>query len=126
MQECFLTHNDIEALARQTCPGDIALNDPNAAFEADQRGQFSGPANAARVEVYPGDIGSKPVRPIPSRSTEPSTEIRDTISGPNFCAISQSVIGRQPTVVVLIVRIEVLGREVLQVPRDARTFAMIC
>ena len=56
MQEGFLAHDDIEAFARQTCPGDIALNDPNPAFEADQRGQFSGPANAGRVEIDAGDF----------------------------------------------------------------------
>ena len=60
MQEGFLAHHDIEGRARQPGPGDIALNDPNPAFEADQRGQFSGPANAGRVEIDAGDFRPKP------------------------------------------------------------------
>jgi len=60
MQERFLTHHDIEGRARQPGSGDIALNDPNPAFEADQRGQFSGPANAGRVEIDAGDFRPEP------------------------------------------------------------------
>jgi hypothetical protein len=44
----------------------------------------------------------------------------------NARSLGKSIICGKAAVVVLIVRIEVLGREVLQVPRDARTFAMIC
>ena len=116
MQEGFLAHHDIEALARQPCPGDIALDDPNPVFEADQRGQFRGPANAARVQVDAGDFRPEPASPISSRSTKPGTEIRDMIIAANARTLGKSIICGKPAVVVLVVRIEVLGREILQVP----------
>jgi hypothetical protein len=116
MQERFLTHHDIEARARQPGPGDIALDNLHPVFKADQRIQFCRASNTARVQVDADEIGSKPVSPISSRSTEPGTEIRDTISRPNLCTIGQSVICGEPAAVVLVVRIEVLGREILQMP----------
>jgi hypothetical protein len=116
MQECFLTHHDIEARAWQPGLGHIALDNLHPVFKADQRTQFSGSSNTAGVQVNTGDTGPEPVSPISSRSTEPGAEIHDAISRPDFRTISQSLIGGEPAVMILIVGEEVLRLEIVQMP----------
>jgi hypothetical protein len=56
------------------------------------------------------------VRPVARRTTKPGAEVGDAISRSYSRAIGQSVIGGEPPVMILVVRKQVLWREVIEVP----------
>ena len=115
VQECFLADNHIEAAARQAGPCDIALDDPRLVPEADERGEFCCASNAARVQVDSDDMRSEAVRPISRWPTEPCTEIGNPSPLTNPGTFRQRLVRRETTVVVLVVRVEVLRLKANQV-----------
>jgi hypothetical protein len=116
MQEGFLADHDIETVARQPGPGDIAFDNSYPLLKPNQRREFCRSADPPLVQLNPGDIRSEPVRPVARRTTEPGAEVRYAISRSYSRSISESVIGGEPAVMILVVREQVLRREAIEVP----------
>jgi hypothetical protein len=107
-KQSLLADHDIDALVGDGSCHDVAFDDLNPLLKADELRQHVGAPDARRREFDAGDKGAITARQIARWTPEPGAEIRDPRALADSRGCRQNVVRVQPSIVILIVRIEVL------------------
>src|SRR5262249_26349000 len=116
VKQRFLANYDIVARVRQRDLQNIAFNDAHILLQPYKTCQVLGPPDSRRSQLYAGDVGTVTVSQVTCRTAQPCAEIDDAGAFANARSLRQRVIGVQSTAVILVVRKQFLGRNVIEMP----------